>query len=189
MSTRNALDYHLSDYLPVDPAPDSPEQNVSPVTQPAIVQANGTSETREDNTSLRLVDSPVQAASPLANGHPPELHSAPESVSEDAQSEEDEEDEDEEEEEPVLKYEKMGGIVNEILEKDTASAIAVSSKLVVCSYERSSPYGFLAPPPPPRAGSRNPQWRHPRHGLCRQPSQILSVSPCFNKRHSNRCVQ
>ncbi|KAG8920361.1 Vacuolar protein sorting-associated protein 41, partial [Tulasnella sp. 408] len=111
-----------------DPAPDSPEQNASPITQPTTVQANGSSETREDNTSLRIVDSPVQEASPLANGHPPELHSAPESVSEEAQSEED--DEDEEEEEPVLKYEKMGGIVNEILEKDTASAIAVSSKLV-----------------------------------------------------------
>ncbi|KAG8947639.1 Vacuolar protein sorting-associated protein 41 [Tulasnella sp. 424] len=97
------------------------------MTQPATAEANGTSETHADDTSLRLVDSPAQEASSLTNGHPPELHSAPESIAEDEESVEDDEEEDEE---PVLKYEKMGGIVNEILEKDTASAIAVSSKLV-----------------------------------------------------------
>lgn len=39
--------------------------------------------------------------------------------------EEDSSDEDEEEEEPVLKYEKIGKAVNDILQKDSASAIAV----------------------------------------------------------------
>jgi hypothetical protein len=46
----------------------------------------------------------------------------------------DEEDEDieEEEEEPSLKYERMGGAVNELLKKDSVSALAVSNKCLVC---------------------------------------------------------
>ncbi|KAF8555539.1 vacuolar protein sorting-associated protein 41 [Imleria badia] len=53
---------------------------------------------------------------------------------EEEEDEEDEEeddadaDEDEEEEEPSLKYERMGGPVNDLLKKDSASALAVSNK-------------------------------------------------------------
>ncbi|KAG2086160.1 uncharacterized protein F5147DRAFT_729267 [Suillus discolor] len=44
---------------------------------------------------------------------------------------EDEDDyEDEEEDEPTLKYERMGGAVNDLLKKDSASALAVSNKLL-----------------------------------------------------------
>lgn len=132
--------------------PDSPEQNASTMTQPATADANGTSETHADDTSLRLVDSPAQEASSLTNGHPPELHSAPESI---AEEEESVEDEDEEDEEPVLKYEKMGGIVNEILEKDTASAIAVSSKLVVCYFKTDLDVTLLNPLNPQALGTHN----------------------------------
>lgn len=39
--------------------------------------------------------------------------------------------EDEEEEEPVLKYERFGASVHELLVKDTASALAVSLKYIV----------------------------------------------------------
>ncbi|KAG8985538.1 Vacuolar protein sorting-associated protein 41, partial [Tulasnella sp. 427] len=108
--------------------PNSPERNAATITQPTDTHTNGTSGINVDDPSSRLTDSPVQESSVLANGHPPELHPAPESAAGDDESEDDEDDD--EEEEPVLKYEKMGGIVNEILEKDTASAIAVSSKLV-----------------------------------------------------------
>ena len=42
-----------------------------------------------------------------------------------------EEEEEEEEEEPVLKYERMGGSTHELLERDSASSLTVSSKLFV----------------------------------------------------------
>jgi hypothetical protein len=42
---------------------------------------------------------------------------------------------DDEEEEPALKYERLGGGAQEILEKDTASSLAVSTRLMVRSTE------------------------------------------------------
>ena len=44
----------------------------------------------------------------------------------------DEDVEEEEEEEPSLKYERMGGAVNDLLKKDSVSALAVSNKCLVC---------------------------------------------------------
>ncbi|KAF8432996.1 hypothetical protein L210DRAFT_3557295 [Boletus edulis BED1] len=46
----------------------------------------------------------------------------------DEDDDEDDEEEGEEEEEPALKYERMGGPVNDLLKKDSASALAVSNK-------------------------------------------------------------
>jgi hypothetical protein len=43
----------------------------------------------------------------------------------------DDESDDEEEEEPVLKYERIGGPLNDLLKKDSASALAISNKLLV----------------------------------------------------------
>ena len=54
---------------------------------------------------------------------------------EEEENEEDGDDEDveeEEEEEPSLKYERMGGAVNDLLKKDSVSALAVSNKCLVC---------------------------------------------------------
>ncbi|KAI6166436.1 hypothetical protein EDD17DRAFT_1471219 [Pisolithus thermaeus] len=48
----------------------------------------------------------------------------------DGEDDEDEEDEDEEDEEPTLKYERMTGPINDLLKKDSISAISVSNKLV-----------------------------------------------------------
>lgn len=48
------------------------------------------------------------------------------------EDEEDEEDEDEDEE-PALKYERMGGIVHNLLQKDSASALAYSNQRFVRS--------------------------------------------------------
>ena len=53
-------------------------------------------------------------------------------------SEEDDEDEEDEEgmedEEPVLKYERPGGSTHELLERDSASSLVVSSKLFVSNH-------------------------------------------------------
>jgi len=46
------------------------------------------------------------------------------------QCEHEDEDEDEDEEEPALKYERLEGAAAELLEKDTASAVAVSQKVL-----------------------------------------------------------
>lgn len=52
----------------------------------------------------------------------------------DEDDEDDDEEEEEEEEEPALKYERLGGSAHELLEKDSASALAVSSQLLVSYY-------------------------------------------------------
>ena len=48
-----------------------------------------------------------------------------------SEDEEEDEDEDEDESEPALKYSLLGGAVSVLLHKDSASALAVSSKLIV----------------------------------------------------------
>lgn len=72
-------------------------------------------------------------------------------------SEEEEEDEEEEEEEPALKYERIGKAAAEILEKDTASAIAVGE-----TYFVSLVYDFIHYKGVLNryfnAGCRYPQW-------------------------------
>jgi hypothetical protein len=50
--------------------------------------------------------------------------------SEDDEDNEDEDDEDEDEE-PALKYERIGGSVSDLLKKDSASALAISNKIMV----------------------------------------------------------
>lgn len=52
-------------------------------------------------------------------------------VNEDEDEDGDEEDEDEDEE-PTLKYDLLGGATSQLLEKDSASSLAVSSKYIVC---------------------------------------------------------
>lgn len=50
---------------------------------------------------------------------------------EEEEEEGDDDHEDEEEDEPTLKYERMSGAINDLLKKDSASALAVSNKLLV----------------------------------------------------------
>ena len=52
---------------------------------------------------------------------------------EEEEEEEESEEEEEDDEEPSLKYERMTGAVPDILKKDSASALAVSNKLLVIS--------------------------------------------------------
>ena len=51
--------------------------------------------------------------------------------SEEDEEEEDDEDEEEDDEEPSLKYQRITGAVPDLLRKDSASALAVSNKLLV----------------------------------------------------------
>jgi hypothetical protein len=60
---------------------------------------------------------------------------------EEAEEEESEEEEEEDDEEPSLKYERIVGAVPDLLKKDSASALAVSNKLLVISFK----YNFIAP--------------------------------------------
>jgi len=57
---------------------------------------------------------------------------------EEEEDDEEESEDDDDEEEPVLKYERLGKAAAEILEKDTASAIAVSETYFVSPYYRLS---------------------------------------------------
>ena len=50
--------------------------------------------------------------------------------------EEDSDEEDEEDEEPALKYERLGGITQQLLQKDSASAIAYANQRIVSNYSR-----------------------------------------------------
>lgn len=49
----------------------------------------------------------------------------------DEEDSEEDEDEDEEDEEPALKYERLGGITHQLLQKDSASAIAYANQRIV----------------------------------------------------------
>jgi vacuolar protein sorting-associated protein 41 len=65
------------------------------------------------------------------NGDAGEDSEGGEDLEDEDEDEEDEEgDEDEEEEEPALKYDRLGGI-QELLKKDSASALAISNKFLV----------------------------------------------------------
>lgn len=70
-----------------------------------------------------------------------------------------EEEDDEEEEEPSLKYERMGGAINDLLKKDSASALTVSNKCLVClmsTYSQCAHCGLMI------LGSRNAWWHRAR---------------------------
>ena len=85
----------------------------------------------EDDESVDEDGLPLENGG-LSEGSKTEQHDN-DAIEEETDDEDEEEstDEDGEEEEPALKYERMQGGVEVILEKDTASAIAVSGKLLV----------------------------------------------------------
>jgi len=55
---------------------------------------------------------------------------------------EDEDEDDEDDEEPALKYERIGGSLNDLLKKDSASALAISNRLMVCTHTYPPPSYF-----------------------------------------------
>ncbi len=100
----------------------------------------------DDNTHHRSNGVNGVQSEPVTNGghskpldepvHAPELHDEPDEVEEDDNDESESESEDEEgdgdeDEEPALKYDLLGGSTTLLLQKDSASALAVCSKFVV----------------------------------------------------------
>ena len=73
------------------------------------------------------------------NGHGSRLVESPHGStvgdeSDTASSSDEDEDEEDEDEEPALKYERLGGSAQELLEKDTASALAVAVNKLVSTF-------------------------------------------------------
>jgi hypothetical protein len=121
------------------------------MSSPPLAGANGSLKEAK-NEVLEFPDEVIQPQAKAVEHHsqvnPGSIHEA--DVKEEGQSEEldqtdeeeetDEADEDEdddnddnEEEEPALKYERIGGALNDLLKKDSASALAVSNKVLVSS--------------------------------------------------------
>lgn len=95
----------------------SDEDTASPTVQDHNAVVNGKSETGEQKLSVVDVDDGSQEGD------------SEEEEDEEGSSEED--DEDDEEYEPALKYDLLGGETSKLLERDSASALAVSSKYIV----------------------------------------------------------
>ena len=80
------------------------------------------SEEDSDSTSSGIADEEAGGTE-----HPEDQEEDADDTYDDGEDGEDDDDD----EEPTLKYERVGGAVPDLLKKDTASALAVSSKLLV----------------------------------------------------------
>ena len=105
---------------PVERRPPESNQDIAPMNGHPHVRGvdpetfvQGHSKDRECATSTRRDDQSEHAEDEEEDG------------------EEDDDDDDEDDEEPALKYERLGGAAADLLEKDTASAVAVSQKVLV----------------------------------------------------------
>lgn len=138
-STCNALIFSLmaSDTLGVVPdihGPSSDESSDPPLDDMGPEQTNGhtpglqgheqDSDTAEDSGGSDVDDDTVDEHT--RSGIEREAEEG-----EDEDEDEEDEDEDDEDEEPTLKYERMPGSINDLLKKDSISALTVSNKLVV----------------------------------------------------------
>lgn len=99
---------------------------------------DGVSSSPHHETHARSVNGDHGGETAADGGVHQDSHVSTEGTDEE-EEEDDSEDEDEEDEEPTLKYERMGGDFPTVLENDSASAIAISSKLMA-SY---SPHTLL----------------------------------------------
>lgn len=85
---------------------------------------------------------------------------------EEEEEEEEEEDDDEEEEEPALKYELLGGSLPDLLQRDSASTLAVSPTVIVSRSLSSMPLFTIISP----EGNWDPLWTYTCPGPLRQTS-------------------
>lgn len=106
----------------------APEEPITPAAN-----GNGTLESEK----LEITNSPEQMSVQLQDETPPNASESETSEEEEEEevsgSEEDEEDDKEEDddEEPALKYERIGGSINDLLKKDTASALCIVDQKLV----------------------------------------------------------
>lgn len=98
----------------------SPDTTNTPIEHDTL-KLNGNGNHNETTTSLTTGGS----AEPKGSGE--------DLVKDEEREEEESEEEEEDDEEPSLKYERMTGAVPDLLKKDSASALAVSNKLLVIS--------------------------------------------------------
>lgn len=90
------------------------------------------------DSKLPLVGSPESLALELESEG--DAEATDEGSGEDEADDEDEDDEDDEE--PALKYERLGGSTAELLQKDSASALAYSTQRLVRVLRRHSPTSY-----------------------------------------------
>lgn len=106
---------------------------------PSGFAGNGHTPTEKLGASEELAATTVESTTHETDGTASVEDDDTESESEDTTSDS-EDDDDDEDEEPALKYEKLGGAAQEVLGKDTASALTVSLRLMVrtrlCVYIR-----------------------------------------------------
>lgn len=150
-----------------DSEEDSPSESasVTPLTVPSAdhpsnLAGNGYTTTEKLGTSEEPATTAVEANTHETDDTASVEDDESESESEDAPSDSEDDDDDDEEEEPALKYEKLGGAAQEVLGKDTASALTVSLRLMVrthaCVYTLSHLNGYIY------TGSWDTQWRSSR---------------------------
>jgi hypothetical protein len=92
---------------------------------------------KEDDREV-VADSPGEMSEAEGNGA---AHVDDDEEESDEGSDEEEEDDDDDEE-PALKYERIGGSVGDLLKKDSASALAISNKLMVRTHQIQTSYPY-----------------------------------------------
>ena len=108
--------------------------NTPPIVEhDTTLKLNGTGNHIETTTSLRTGELSEPKGKIEMDGKDEVKDEVEEEEEEEEESEEEEEEEEEDDEEPSLKYERITGAVPDILKKDSASALAVSNKLLVIS--------------------------------------------------------
>ena len=93
------------------------------------------SEESDDEEDVEVAhDSAEPPQTAQHEGHPPQSpdgHTDEGDAEDDDSNEEEEDSDDEGDEEPALKYERLGGPVNDLLQKDSASSLTIANKLMV----------------------------------------------------------
>lgn len=148
---------------------------------PAITRSDASddevteAETEGSVASPKFVASPEGGLSPLNSlvHHPDSTPGSQDGGTEEGSEDDDEDDEDEE---PALKYERLGGIASEILEKDTASCVGVSQKLIVCFRTSDVSVSLTF-----KTGYRDPQWHCSCTGPVWQQGKVVSGSYSVNQ--------
>ena len=102
--------------------------NTPPIVEHDTLKLNGNGNHNETTTSLNTGG----LAEPKGKIEMDGGDAAKEEMGDEEEDEESEEEE-EDDEEPSLKYERIAGAVPDLLKKDSASALAVSNKLMVIS--------------------------------------------------------
>lgn len=115
--------------------------------------ADESEESDEEEDSEVAHDSVGRPRAAQLEGYPTQLtdgHTDDGDMEDDDSNEEEEDSDDDDDEEPALKYERLGGPVNDLLQKDSASSLTIANKLMVsnnCRILYESVFMVLLPRP------------------------------------------